>query len=44
MAAAVIKNRGNIGENVYWGIFGFADYESFIRFLKFNLRIQGGGC
>ena len=32
MAASEIKNRDIIGENVYPGVFGVADYESIIKF------------
>ena len=32
MAACEIKSRENIGENVYSGVFGVADYEFIIRF------------
>ena len=38
MAAAEIKNRNNIHENIYSGVFGVADYGSLIRF-----KIQNGG-
>ena len=37
MAAAGMKNRDNIGENVYSGIFGVLDYKSIIRFSKFKM-------
>ena len=37
MAAAEMKNRDNIGENVYSGIFGVANYVSVIRFLKLKM-------
>ena len=38
MAAAKIKSRDNISENVYSRVFGVADYEYFI-----SLKIENGG-
>ena len=38
MATAEMKNRDNVGENVFSGIFGFAVYETVIIF-----EIQNGG-
>ena len=32
-----MTNPDNIGENVYSGFFGVADYESVIRFSKFKI-------
>ena len=52
MVVAEMKNRDNIGENVYWGVIAVADYESVIRFSKFKMaysrslirfKIQNGG-
>ena len=37
MVVAEMKNRDDIGENVYWGVFAVADYESVIRFSKFKM-------
>ena len=40
MAAAEMKNRDNIGENVYLGILAVADYESVIRFSKYKIGFK----
>ena len=37
LVAVEMKNRDNIGKNVYLGIFGVADYDSVIRFSKFKM-------
>ena len=37
MAAAEMKNRDIIGENLYSEVFGVADYESVVRFSKFKM-------
>ena len=37
MAAAEIKNRDSIGENLYSEVFGVVCYEFVIRFSKFKM-------
>ena len=32
-----MKNRDNIGKNLYLGVFEVADYESIIKFSKFKM-------